>query len=235
MTIRRKVLIVVAAVALVVSASLVLLLTNISWIVKSAIEHYGSQVTKTRVQVASVDIRLTRGSGAIEGLTVANPKGFSSPHILALGTISIGIEPRTVASGIVVVDTIRIVAPQIVYEMDDSRKSNIDALKKNIGSPGPAAGKHPAMEKTAKRLRIRKLVIENGRVDIRVAALGDKPRTVTLRRIELTDIGGKAGATPEQVAKEVIGAIIGEAGKEVAQAGTERLIRKGLERALQGR
>jgi hypothetical protein len=235
MTIRRKVLIVAGVLVLVLSASLVLLLTNINWIVKNAIEHYGSQVTKTHVQVASVNIRLTKGSGSIEGLTVANPKGFSSPHILALGSISVRIEPRTVASSVVVIDDVRIERPQIVYEMDDSRTSNIEVLKKNIGAPATAATKHESEETAAKRLRIRKLVIENSRVDIRVTALGDKPRTITLRKVEMQDVGGKAGATPEEAAQQIIGAILSEVSREVVQAGTERLIRKGLERALQGR
>jgi len=235
MTIRRKVLIVAGALALVLSASLVLLLTNINWIMKNAIEHYGSHVTKTHVHVASVNIRLAQGSGALEGLTVANPKGFSSPHILTLGSINLRIEPRTVVSSTVVIDDVRIERPQIVYEMDDSGTSNIDVLKKNIGAPANSAKKHESEEKAAKRLRIRKLVIENSRVDIRVTALGDKPRAITLRKVEMQDVGGKAGATPEEAAQQIIGAILSEVSREVVQVGTERLIRKGLERALQGR
>ena len=235
MTTRRKVLIVAGALALVVGATIALILTNINWIVKNAIEHYGSQAAGTSVQVASVKIRLARGSGAIEGLTVANPKGFSSSPALALGSITVRIEPRSVASDIVIVDEIRIARPQIVYEMDDSRRSNIDVLRKNIGSTEPAAGKHPDERKPAKRLRIRKLVIENSRVDVRAAALGGKPRTLTLRKIELQDIGGRSGATPEDAARQIIGAVLSEAGREITAAGTERLIEKGLERALRGR
>jgi len=78
-------------------------------------------------------------------------------------------------------------------------------------------------------------VIENSRVDIRVTALGDKPRAITLRKVEMQDVGGKAGATPEEAAQQIIGAILSEVSREVVQVGTERLIRKGLERALQGR
>lgn len=232
MTIRRKVLIIAGALALVLGASIALLLTNINWIVRSAIERYGSQATGTRVQVAHVDIRLSGGSGAVGGLTVANPEGFSSSPLLSLGSISIRIEPRTVLSDVVVIDTIRILKPQVDYEMDASGRSNVDAVRKRIGSAAQAPEKQPAGRKTAKRLRIRTLVIENGRADLRFAALGDRPRSVTLDRIELRDIGGRDGATPDEAARQIIGAILSETGRKATQAGTDRLIRKGLDRIL---
>lgn len=235
MTTRRKVLIVAGAIALVLGATIALLLTNINWIVRNAIEHYGSRATGTRVQVAAVNIRLARGSGALEGLTVANPKGFSPSPALALGSVSVRIDARSVASDVVIIDEIRVIRPQIVYEMDDSRRSNIDELRKHMGPTKATAAKPPDAGKPAKRLRIRKLVIESGSVDVRVAVAGGRPRTLTLRKMELQDIGGRAGAAPEEAARQIIGAVLNEAGREIAAAGTERLIEKGLERALRGR
>ncbi len=233
---RRKLLILTGLLALIVAGVLIFIWTNINWIVKTAIEHYGSQVTRTPVRVASVSIRLAQGKGAIEGLTVANPKGFTAAHVLSLGSISVKIVPSTVASSPVVIDDIHISAPQVVYEMDKSGTANIDVLKKNIASSGGSAPKRPAdRKKTGKetRLRIKKLVIEDGRVDIGVAALGSRSQAVTLKKVEMTDIGGQAGATPEQVAKQILNAIVSEVGREVSEAGAKRLLEKGLERAVE--
>ncbi len=233
MTRGRKILILVGVLVLALAAALVFIATNINRIVKSAIEHYGTEAAKTSVRVSSVSLRLSEGSGAIEGLTVANPQGFSSPHVLSLGSISVRIEPRTVASKVVVIDEVRVMAPQVVYEMNDSGVSNVDVLKKNLESaapPSPGTGKTAAGEK---RLRIGKLVIENARVDVRVAGLTEKQQTVTLKKIEMTNIGGQAGATPEQAARQILSAIAGEVTNEVAQAGAQRLLRKGIERALE--
>ena len=44
-----------------------------------------------------------------------------------------------------------------------------------------------------------------------------------------------AGATPEEAARQIISAVLNETGREIAAAGTERLLEKGLERALRGR
>jgi hypothetical protein len=53
-------------------------------------------------------LRPVQGKGMINGLTVANPKGYTAPHILSLGAISVRIEARTIASNPVVIDDIRI-------------------------------------------------------------------------------------------------------------------------------
>lgn len=228
---RRKVLIITGALILFVIAALIFLLTNINWIVKTAIEKYGSQAAGTAVRVSSVSIGLTEGKATIEGLTVANPKGFTAPHILSLGSISVRILPRSVSSDPLVIENISITEPRIAYEMNGSRVSNIDLLKKNIAGSEPKRSVGDKKEK-ARRIRIRKLVIERGRAEVRVTALGDSPRTVMLKKIEVTDIGGQAGETPDQVAKQILNAVVTEAGKEVSQAGVEVLMKRGLEQAV---
>jgi len=234
MTRSRKLFIVVALI-LLVAAGLIFLWTNLNWFVKNAIERYGSQATKTSVRVASVSIRPSEGKGAIEGLTIANPKGFTSARAVSLGSIMVRIDPRTVTTSPVVIDDVRISSLQVVYEMDKSGTSNIDVLKKNIASSGGNIGKQSADKKPGKekKLRIKRLTVENGRVDVLVSALGTRPQTVTLRRIEITDIGGQAGATPDQIARQVLNAIVTEVTREVADAGARQLLDKGLQRALE--
>ena len=229
MTRGRKTLIAAAVVILVLTGAALYVLTNLDWIVKRAIEHYGSQATKTSVRVGSVSLKLTKGEGAISRLTVANPKGFSSSPIFALGQVSLKIEPRSVTKDVVVIDLIRIAGTRVLYETDRSGRSNLDALKKNLGS---AEGQKRATDKGKKkepRLRIKRLLIEDSSVELRA---GDKPQTLALGNVSLADIGGPAGATPEQAAKEIVGAITSEAGKEAAAAGARWLLQRELERQL---
>jgi len=235
MTRTRKFLVVIAAAGLLLAAGLTFLWTNLDWIVKNAIERYGSQATGTSVRVDRVALRVAQGKGAIEGLTVANPPGYSAPHLLSLSGISVRMAPRTIASNPVVIDDIRIAAPLVVYEMNDGRVANIDVLKKSLGADQPATT-GTRSTKGAKdegtRLRIRRLVIENAKVDVRIAALGGKSRTLALARLEMTDIGGRNGALPEQVAKQIVAALLAEVSKEVGKAGATRLLEDALERAL---
>jgi hypothetical protein len=232
----RKVLIIAGALAIVIAVVLIFILTNINGLVKAAIERYGSEVTKTAIRVSSVSIHLASGKGAIAGLTVENPHGFFSPYVFRLGTISARIDPSTVTTRPIVIDEIRISAPQVVYEINPSGASNIGVLKKNIeGYKADAPRKAQGEQKTRgedTRFIIRKLVIESGRIDVRVAALGDKPKTVALQRVELTDLGKPSGATPSQLAQQVLTALVEDVGREVARAGAERYLEKGIDRAV---
>jgi hypothetical protein len=233
---RARKLFIAVVLLLLVATGFIFLWTNLNWFVKNAIEHYGSQATKTSVRVASVSIKPAEGKGAIEGLTVANPKGFTSARVLSLGSIMVKIDPGTITTSPVVIDDVHISSPLVVYEMDKSGTSNIDVLKKNIASSGGNIGKQPSDKKKPgkeTRLRINKLMVESGRVDVLVSALGARPKTVTLKRIEITDIGGQTGATPDQIAKQVLNAIVTEVTREVADAGARQLLDKGLQRALE--
>ncbi|HUI66816.1 MAG TPA: hypothetical protein VL087_01225 [Nitrospirota bacterium] len=232
----RKILIMAGALAILIAAVLIFILTNINGLVKAAIERYGSEVTKTAICVSSVSIHLASGKGAVAGLTVANPPGFSSHYVFRLGTINARIDPSTVTTRPIVIDDIRISAPQVVYEINPSGTSNIGVLKKNIegykdDAPQMAQGEQKPRGEDTKFI-IRKLVIESGRIDVSVAALGDKPKTIALQRIELTDLGKPGGATPSQLAQQVMSALVEDVGREVARAGAERYLEKGIDRAV---
>jgi hypothetical protein len=232
MTRTRKYLMILAAAGLLLAAGLIFLWTNLDWIVKNAIERYGSQAMGTAVRVDRVSLRPAQGKGTIEGLTVANPPGYSAPHVLSLGGISVSIAPRTIASNPVVIDEIRIAAPLVVYEMNDKAEANVDVLKKNLTAGQPARTEDKDRKGDEKRLRIKRLVIENARAEIHVAALGNKPRTVALSHLEMSDIGGRNGAPPEEVAKQIVSAILAEVSTEVGKAGAGKMLEKGLERML---
>lgn len=237
MTHGRKILIIVGALAVVLASVIFFIATNLDRIVLSAIEHYGSQATKTRVHVAKVSVKLAQGSGAIEGLTVSSPPGFPSPHMLSLGSISVRIDPGSVTADPVVIDDVRIISPHAVYETNDDRVSNVEVLKKNLQSSRTAAQKRPAAGRKKsgeeKRIRIKKLVIEDARVDVRVAGPGKQPPAVALKKVEISNIGGQSGATPEDAAKQIINALASEILKEVVQDRAKELLQKGAERTFE--
>jgi hypothetical protein len=231
MTVKRKFCIVFAVVFVLIVAAVVFLLTNLDWIVKNAIERYGSRALGTSVRVDRVALKPGQGKGTIEGLTVANPRGYTAPHLLSLGGISVRLAPGTVTENPVVIDDIRVTAPLVVYEMNDKRVANVDVLKKNLGAGKPALEGKKRPKDKGRKLRIRRLVIENAKAEVRVAG-DDRTRTVSLPRIEMKDVGGRNGAPPEEVAKQIVNAIVSEATHEVGKAGATRLLENALERAL---
>jgi uncharacterized protein involved in outer membrane biogenesis len=231
---RGKIVAFIAAVLVAsISVLAIIVVTNLDRVVKTAIERYGSEATGTDVRVGSVKIELVNGKGNLSRLTVGNPPGFNAPHLFSLGAIGVTIDPRTAAAAVIVIDEVHITGPQMTYERNVAGQSNVDIIRKSLASGGPAV---PSGDRSAKggerRLRIRKLVIESGTVEVRVAGLGGRPRTATLNRVELHDIGGTSGAAPDQVARQVMTAVLSDAARQAAEAGAERLLEKGLDRLM---
>jgi hypothetical protein len=223
-------LIVVGVVLLAIAGSVFYVMTNLDALVKAAIEKYGSEATKTAVRVSSVAIRLTEGSGEINGLTVANPHGFASPHVFSLGKISTKIDVHSVTKSPIVIDELHIATPQVVYEMNQELASNILVLKKNLQASAASTKKQAVEEKKASgsepkkeiKILIKKLVMDSGTIMATVAAYNNKPQTVTLKRFEMNNIGGKDGATPAKIAEEIVTALAEQVSVAVAQAGLEK-------------
>ncbi len=232
---KKKIIIsIVVLLVLFIAGSVFYVLTNIDSIVKAAIEKYGSEATKTAVRVSSVKIKLTDGEGGLRGLTIADPPGFSFPSIMTLGDISVRIAVKTVTHTPIVIDNVLVSGPEVFYEMKEDGTANIDVLRKNLASGSSPEAKPAKTSKKGKevRLRIRKFVFEKGKVHVRVAKVADKPYTLELPRLELTDIGKQNGATPEEVGRIVATALAEETAKAVAQSGGKRLLQKGTEDLL---
>ncbi len=206
--------------------------TNLDEIVKAAIEKYGSQVSQTDVRVSSVRIKIARGEGAINGLTVGNPSGFSSPHSFSLGSIGIKIDTGTVTKDRVVIDEIRVSAPKVIYEINASGASNIIEIKKNVQES--VKGTSHKTSETKKddgkeiTLLVRKLVVDKGKIEVHVAAL-DRTTSVELPRIQLNNIGKGTGATPAQVAEQLLSVFIEQVGPAVAKVGAGKFIGKSVD------
>ncbi len=227
---KKIVIFAVVVLILAIAGAAIYVLTNLNAIVKAAIEKYGSEATKTAVRVSSVKINLSNGEGAVFGLRVANPSGFFSPSIMTLEDISVRIAVKSVTGTPIVIDNILISGPEVFYEMKEDGTANMLVLKKNLASSGPPRKEQQKGKEI--KLRVRKLVFEKGKVHVRAEKLLNKPYTLDLPRLELTDIGGHSGATPAEVARIVATALAEETAKAVARTQGERLLRKGTEDLL---
>ncbi len=234
----KKVLIGVAALLVVVIGGLVFVWSNLDELVKSAIETYGSEATKTTVSVAEVKLKLENGEAMISGLKVGNPSGFSDPNIFELGMISTRIDTSTINQNPIVIDEIIISAPAVVYEINQSGVSNVDVLKKNLGAGSAGGGESSAAGDSTSgdsggeelKMVIRKLVVEGSSAKVRIAALGNREQSVKLPRIQLTDVGRKSGgATAAEVAQILSSKMLGNVKGSVARLGVEKYIGKSAE------
>lgn len=204
------------------------LFANLDSYIKAAIEKYGSQATQTAVTVGSVSLSLTSGSGAISGLSVASPAGYSAPTALALGSIAVQLDTGTLqGSGPIVVDSVAITRPDVTYEVKGlGLGSNLQTIQGNVESfaSSGSAAQTPAQNGTpARKEIIRELTITGGRVTVLAPMLSGKTLVVPLPPIELSNLGGAGGATPAQIGAQVLNIVIRKAAATGAAALTRQI------------
>ncbi len=229
----KKLLIAGAAAIALVAVLALALLSNLDSLVAKAIEKHGSDATQTRVQVSGVDISLRQGRGSVRGLRVESPEGFESRTAFSLEDVSIDIDVKSVREDPLVIDEIRIQTPVVNAEVTKTGASNIETLRKQMQSRaaarardgGDAGGK-------IKRIRIEKLVVEKGSVNIDASALGLEKRTIALPPIRLADIGGADGAPSEEIARIILTAVTKNVSSEIAGSEVNRLIAEKLKGSL---
>jgi hypothetical protein len=224
----KKVLIGVAALVVVlvvaVGGGLYYLYSNLDSLVKTAIESVGGDATQTKVSVKQVKLSLTSGEGTISGLIVGNPKGFSTPESLSLGSVSVKVDTDSVTKMIsnpkspVLIKEVVIASPSITYERGTST-GNLETIQQNVTRYAGMDQSKPAAKPASGGKEDPKFIIENlyvrdGKIAISHSALQGKTLSSGLPTIHLKDIGkDKGGASPAEIADKVLGAITQQASK----------------------
>ncbi len=198
-------------------------LSNLDDIVKAAIETYGSEATQTAVRVDNVKLGLQDGSGAIYGLTVGNLKGFSAPQLFSLGEISTQVDLESLSKEIIVIEHVTVRAPEVFYELNKAGKSNLDELKQNLSSGSASTGSSANKQSGSKepKLIIRKFLFDEGSIYAKLVPL-NKDYELKLPKIEISNLGGKNGATPAQIADQVVKVLTDRAMVEIQKKGLDQ-------------
>lgn len=197
----KKILLAAAAVLLLaLAAALFWLRGNLDGLIESAIETQGSAMTQAKISVDQVEIRPADGIGAIRGLTVGNPKGFTTAHALKVAEIEVAIDLASVARDVVTIRRIAIKAPDIIYEKGEAM-TNFDALQKNIAARlGPGESKKSG----GKKLIVEEFTLRGAKAQASAAFMQGQTVVVPLPDIVLRDIGkARGGVTPEELGAEI--------------------------------
>ena len=152
---------------LVIFVVIVVLLAGVVWkvldgaggFIKAQIEQQGSQYLGTSVSVASVSLALTEGQMSINDLDIKNPQGFSQEDAFSIDAISLDLGKITKEP--YVIQTININAPEMLYELDKSRKGNLLVLKDNLMNQLPASQQQSSESEGANPLIIVENVVVN--------------------------------------------------------------------------
>ena len=198
---------------------------------KKGVETIGPQVTGVDVKLDSVRLSLWSGSGSIKGLVIGNPEGYKSPHAIRVSSASLSVAPGSLFSDKIIVKSIRVEAPEIIYELGPGG-NNLKKIQANIeaaaGSSEKSAPAEPASP--GKKLQVDEVIITGGKVTLAASMLGGKGVTSPLPEINLKNLGtGPEGITGAELTKQILSQVMAgsfnvaqdlvkQAGKEVLNA-----------------
>jgi len=226
---KKTLLIGVLLVALLAGIGAWFLFSNLDSRVAGMIEDRGEEVTRTDVSVAGVELQLREGRGTISGLTVASPDGYGIGPVFTLGDITLDIQVDSIREDPIVLEEVRIRAPEIRVEFAESGDSNLEEIRQRANSRADGEGGDAnGAARAEKRLRIREFVVEAGRIEVDASRLGLGSRGLDLPALGLQDVGGPDGAPSGAIAATLLAEIARQATREVAGSELERRIRDEL-------
>ncbi len=207
--------------------------------IKQQIETQGSKLTNQTVLVKNVEMKLTKGSGAINGFSLSNPEKYNYPNAFSFETILLDINISSLTEDTIVIDEIRINNPQAFVELSQTGSANLSDILNDIEKNLPKSESTEAETGTQSEpnIRVSKLILSSTQLSLDLSALGNKEHQLTLPDINLTNIGGEKGLPASllgaEIAKQALSSIWKEAKEEQKKKLTEKAKEKLKEKALE--
>jgi len=224
--IKKVVIRIVLATIILVVVGLVVVFFSLNSIVKKGVETVGPKLTKVDVRLGSASLSPFSGRGELNSLFVGNPEGYKTPSAIKVGDIRVGVKPSSVLSETLVVDEVRIEAPEITLEGSLSG-NNLSKILDNIDAASAGDKTDKNASKSEKKFYVKDLLITGGKINLSISTpLGGKSATLALPEVHVQNIGSAdKGATAAELAQQIMKPILASATKAAAE---------GLGKNLQG-
>jgi len=227
---KKKVLIGVGGVLLVLIVFIWQVVANLDGIVAGVIEDVGSKALKTKVSVSGVSIDLKAGKAGIAGLTIDNPDGYSNAKLFDMEGIVVELDIASLSQDVLVIKSILIQNPKIVFEGNDSGGSNMQTLLDNMDSEPESEGSTPE-DSTAESKEL-KLIIDRfdfSGADVTATSKLKSGDVIELElpAIKMSGIGRSEGGVTTAVAvEEVVHELVGAVIKSVVRSSAKKAVEK---------
>jgi uncharacterized protein involved in outer membrane biogenesis len=208
---KKWILIGAGAVVVIIIVGVILIASNLGPMIKTAVNTYGPGITKTKVSLGNVDVSLLSTKASLRDLFVGNPKGFTSPYAMKVGSIRVAIDRKSLTGNPIIIDRIEVLSPDISYDKikgTDNFQTILNNVKSSLGGEKPPAGKtankQAEKKEAGRKILIRDFLVKGGKVNLTMPLLGGKTISAPLPEVHLKNIGEKKGGTsPAEAFNEV--------------------------------
>jgi hypothetical protein len=193
-------------------------------IIKAAIETFGPHFTKTEVRVGSVLISPFSGSGSIRNFLIENPAGYTSKTAVELDNVEVKVNLASLRKNLIIIDDVQVIRPKIFWE-GSLLKNNLSVIQANVEAAIPKGNSDSSPQK---KILIRRLLVRDAQVDVRLDLLGKKSIPISLKEIELKNVEGN----PNAVFAEIFAAVLSSATSSLKSSGN--ILGKGAKGIIDG-
>src|SRR5258708_23624203 len=95
--------------------------------IKRGAEAFGPKLAQVDVKLDGVNLFLVTGSCNVNGLVVGNPQGYKTPWAINVDQANVTVQPASLLSDKIVIQSIRAHNPQITLETD-LRHNNLSKI-----------------------------------------------------------------------------------------------------------
>lgn len=161
---------------------------------KKGIEQGGTYATGVPTQVQEVNLSLLGGSLGLNNLTIGNPQGFTSPHVVKSGRFSLEVRPGSLLNQTIEVPSLVLDGLDLNIEqtLKGNNISTVLAHIKGLSDLGaPKSDSDPAAPKSDsdKRVRLGSVTIRNVVAHVYLAGVArSEELTIKVPEIQLKDV-----------------------------------------------
>ncbi|MCR9214358.1 MAG: hypothetical protein NXI13_11625 [Proteobacteria bacterium] len=225
----------IVGIVVIVCIAIVVVYSSIGPIIIATIDDFGSRITGTKVTLADAEYSTTDGDATLITLTVANPKGFSDGNAFSFSKIELQVDPETLQNEVVVVKRMKVVSPEITYEISDT-SDNLRALRNNIERSAEGEQQRSLQqtnEPPLKKFVINDLYFDTGVVIVQSSDMTGKRVTAVFEPLHMKDIGRETdGLYPAALIAEIYSPLLRAA--TIAAISTDLSLKDQAKNILEG-
>jgi len=214
----RKLLRFVLLLVLLVAVAVGVAVYYVDNLAGTGIERGATYALGVPTTVQEADVGLLGGTLRVDRLTVANPEGFKTPHLVAVKRLDLGVETGSLLEETIRVNRFELDGVDLHVEQKVG-KSNVSTVLDNIkrgagagkpGEPAPEEGEPEAPG--GKKIQVDRIVVRNVTAHLQVLPLGGEAATldVEVPEIILEDVSSDnaEGLAVAELTRRILPAIL---------------------------
>jgi uncharacterized protein involved in outer membrane biogenesis len=193
-----------------------IVLLNLDRIVKTQVERDLATSLQTTASISTLRFNPLRGRVMMQGVTIANPTGFSAPNLLTIQQMQVQVKLASLLTKTLTIPQLAIQTIEVTFEQQQLRNNLVVAMSKLEDT-------QTQLSRGDRRFQIDTVTIQNTTATISVSLLGQKPAQLTIELPDFTLQNVTSDNVNGMVLSEVIRALFIRIFNAILQEGANNL------------